>query len=64
MTVYLLYYDTNYGNREEWNTFYTPVEGFSTPEKRDERIEELKAAVDRDNEPYNYNFYKSEIEVK
>lgn len=42
MKVYLLYYDTDYGGREEWNTFYTPVEVFSTEEKRAERIEFLK----------------------
>ena len=43
MKVYLLYYDTDYGSREEWNTFYTPVEAFGTPEMRKTRIDAIKA---------------------
>lgn len=27
-TIYLLYYDKDDGSRENWNTFYTPVEAF------------------------------------
>jgi len=34
MSIYLLFYDTSHGSREEWNTFYTPVEAFSTKESR------------------------------
>ena len=43
MTVYLLYYDTDYGSREEWNTFYTPCEVFATEEQRQRRIDFIKA---------------------
>jgi hypothetical protein len=32
--VYLLFYDTDTGAREEWNTFYTPCEVFTNPEDR------------------------------
>lgn len=34
MSVYLLFYDTNSGAREEWNIFYTSVEAFPTAEAR------------------------------
>ena len=43
MKIYLLYYDTDYGGREEWNTFYTPVEVFDSAEKRQARIDVIKA---------------------
>ena len=43
MKVYLLYYDTDYGDREEWNTFYTPVEVFGSEEKRQARIDFIRA---------------------
>lgn len=43
MKVYLLYYDTDYGSREEWNTFYTPVEVFDSEEKRQARIDFIKS---------------------
>lgn len=64
MMIYLLYYDQDTGSREEWNTFYTPVEAFSTPELRAERAEQLENMVDEDGEPYNYKFYMIEAEVK
>jgi hypothetical protein len=41
-TAYLLYYDTDYGNREEWNFSYTPIEVFTDEETRDRRIEFIK----------------------
>lgn len=34
--IYLLYYDTDSGAREEWNTFYTPCEVFLDPAQRQE----------------------------
>jgi hypothetical protein len=43
MKVYLLYYDTDYGSREEWNTFYTPCEVFDSEQKRQARIDFIKA---------------------
>lgn len=64
MTVYLLYYDTSYGGREEWNTFYTPVEAFSTSALRAARMQELEDALDDDEEPYDYDFHTVDVEVK
>jgi hypothetical protein len=43
MKVYLLYYDTDLGSREEWNTFYTPCEVFDSAEKRQDRIDVIQA---------------------
>lgn len=56
MKLYLLYYDTNYGSREEWSIFYTPCEVFDSPEKRQARIDFIKAQVDEDGEPVPYEF--------
>lgn len=61
MKLYCLNYDTDYGDREEWNTFYTPTEIFSSEEKRDARIGELENSIDEDGEPYDYKFYKFEV---
>ena len=60
--IYLLYYDTDYGSREEWNTFYTPVEAFRTPADRDARKAFLKNSVDQDGEPLEYEFHEVNIE--
>ena len=57
MKLYLLYYDTDYGSREEWNTFYTPVEVFDTAEKRQNRIDFIKQQVNENNEPLEYEFH-------
>ena len=57
MKLYLLYYDTDYGAREEWNTFYTPVEVFDSPEKRQTRIDFIKQQFDEDGEPVEYEFH-------
>ena len=57
MKVYLLYYDTDYGSREEWNTFYTPVEVFDSEAKRQARIDFIKQQVDEDGEPVAYEFH-------
>ncbi len=57
MKVYLLYYDTDYGSREEWNTFYTPVEVFDSAKKRQARIDFIKQQVDEDGEPVAYEFH-------
>lgn len=43
MKVYLLYYDTDYGSREEWNTFHTPCEVFDSAERRQARIDFIQA---------------------
>jgi hypothetical protein len=43
MKVYLLYYDHDYGDRENWNTFYTPVEVFLSEAERQARIDVIKA---------------------
>ena len=61
MKVYLLYYDTDYGSREEWNTFYTPVEAFGTAEMRQTRIDAIKAQ----SEDYKDNdcFYTKDVDI-
>lgn len=57
MKLYLLYYDTDMGSREEWNTFYTPCEVFDTPEKRQARIDFIKQQVDEDGYPLGHEFH-------
>jgi hypothetical protein len=67
MKLYLLYYDIDYGNREAWNTFYTPVEVFDSAEKRQARIDFIQKQVDDTNllliqkqvgEPVEYEFHE------
>ena len=57
MKIYLLYYDTDYGSREEWNTFYTPCEVFDSAEKRQARIDFIRKQVDENGEPVSYEFH-------
>lgn len=35
--VYVLFYDTDEGDRENWNTFYTPCEVFADAATREAR---------------------------
>ncbi len=63
MKVYLLFYDTDYGSREEWNTFYTPCEVFDSDEKRQQRIDFIKQQVDEDGELIPYEFHKVDTVV-
>ena len=58
MKLYLLYYDTDSGSREEWNTFYTPCEVFDSAKKRQARIDFIKAQVDEDGDPVKHEFHK------
>jgi hypothetical protein len=58
MKLYLLYYDIDYGNREAWNTFYTPVEVFDSAEKRQARMDFIQKQVDEDGEPVEYKFHE------
>jgi hypothetical protein len=60
-TVYVLFYDTDFGSREEWNTFYTPCEVFLSPEGRQARIDKLKHAVDSDGDPIRYEFHELDV---
>jgi hypothetical protein len=57
MKIYLLYYDTDHGGRDEWNTFFTPCEVFDSAEKRQARIDFIVSQVDEDGEPVAYKFY-------
>lgn len=41
--VYILSYDTDSGNKEDWNPFYIPFEAFHTPEDRQRRVDFLKS---------------------
>jgi hypothetical protein len=63
MKVYLLYYDTNHGNREEWNTFYTPCEVFDSAEKRQARMDFIQKQVDEDGEPVEYKFHEVDLDI-
>jgi len=63
MKLYILYYDSDYGSREEWNTFYTPCEVFDSEEKRQCRIDFIKSQVDQDGEPTAYEFHKVELDL-
>jgi hypothetical protein len=55
-TVYLLFYDTNFGSREEWNTLYTPCEVFENPVDRDNRIKKIKEfAIQSDEGPFEFH---------
>jgi hypothetical protein len=63
MKVYLLYYDTDYGDREEWNTFHTPCEVFDSAEKRQARIDFIKSQVDQDGEPVEYEFHEVDLDI-
>ena len=63
MKLYLLYYDHDYGDRENWNTFYTPVEVFDSAEKRQARIDFIEQQVDEDGEPLDYEFHEVDTEL-
>lgn len=45
--VFLLYYDRDDGNKEDWNIFYTPCEAFSSAGDRQSRIDYIKANSSR-----------------
>ena len=55
--MYCLNYDTDHGDREEWNIFYTPTEVFSTVFKREARKTWLKT-----NHP-EFEFHEFEAEL-
>ena len=61
MKVYLLYYDNDTGGREDWNTFYTPVEVFLSEAERQARIDVIKSQ----SEDYTDDdcFYKVDKDV-
>jgi hypothetical protein len=63
MKVYLLYYDTDYGDREEWNTFHTPCEVFDSAEKRQARMDFIQKQVDEDGEPVEYEFHEVDLNI-
>ena len=63
MKLYLLYYDTDRGDREEWNTFYTPCEVFDSAAKRRARIEFIKQQVDAYGDPVDYGFHEVNTEI-
>ena len=61
MKVYLLYYDTDLGSREEWNTFYTPCEVFDSAEKRQARIDIIQAQSK--NYKDDDSFHKVDLDI-
>jgi hypothetical protein len=64
MKVYVLFYDTNYGSREEWTTFYTPCEVFDSPEKRKARMDFLSGLIDEEtDEPIGFGFHTLDLDM-
>lgn len=57
MKLYLLFYDTDVGSREEWNTFYTPVEVFDSAAKRQARIDFIR------QQSTDYDFHEIDTEL-
>jgi hypothetical protein len=57
--VYVLFYDVDYGDRENWNTFYTPCEVFADAETRRGRIDFVKSKVDDED----FDFHTLDIDV-
>jgi hypothetical protein len=62
-TVYLLFYDSDTGCREEWNYNYTPCEAFSNPEDREKRIDHLKTDKNDDGDSWEYHFLRYDIKT-
>jgi hypothetical protein len=54
-TLYLLAYDHDHGNSEDWNVMYTPTEIFTSDEQRQRRIEFLKNLPDWDMEFFEWD---------
>lgn len=44
--MYVVFYDTDFGNREEWNIFYTPFKVFDDPALADRFINEVAERVE------------------
>lgn len=63
MKLYMLSFDTDNGEREDWNVFYTPVEAFSSEQLRQDRIDYLTNAIDEDGYKCEYSFHKYEIDL-
>ena len=57
MKAYLLFYDTDFGSREEWNTFYTPCEMFATAAARQARIDHIQKEC-----PGRFEFHELDVE--
>jgi len=55
--IYLLFYDTDTGAREEWNTFYTPCLAFESEALRDQKEAELASDT-------SLSFYTLDLEVE
>jgi hypothetical protein len=52
-TLYLLAYDSDDGNREDWSVFYTPLELFKTEEDRQKRMDYLKNHPEWENREFH-----------
>jgi len=62
--AYLLFYDVDEGSRENWNTFYTPVEAFASEEDRQARMDFLKTITENHwGDPVQYHFHTVDIGV-
>lgn len=61
-TLYMLQYDVDYGDRENWNVFYTPCEVFDSAEARMKRVEYIMANSD-EYVDLEENFLMTEVEL-
>ena len=58
-TLFLLAYDSDHGNSEDWSIFYTPIELFKTEQDRQKRMAYLKTHPEWSDE----EFHTEEITV-
>lgn len=56
--AYVLIYDTDNGNREDCNIFYSPIEVFADPETRQKRIDFIEA-----NAGYDIGFREEDLDL-
>lgn len=65
MTMYVLFYDRDDGNREDWSVFYTPMEIFATEKERADRIAfiENQIANDPEIDDDEFEFHTIEVEM-
>lgn len=56
--VYVLIYDTDIGNREDCNIFYSPIEVFADPATRQKRIDFIEA-----NAGYDIGFREEDLDL-
>ena len=56
--LYIVFYDCDSGDREDWNVFYTPFEIFEDPVLFKQRCRHLKSTLGQD-----YDLHTEEVEL-